>query len=60
MKKKKKKLHYLFVNFFKSDKVNITYADSIKFRLLKVLVYLHNLYPSDGWNQFYNDPNGKK
>lgn len=36
-----------------SPEVNVDSTESIVNRLVKLLVYLHDLYPSEGWSDFY-------
>eukprot|EP01127_Copromyxa_protea_P006917 TRINITY_DN16853_c0_g1_i1.p1 TRINITY_DN16853_c0_g1~~TRINITY_DN16853_c0_g1_i1.p1 ORF type:complete len:426 (+),score=32.39 TRINITY_DN16853_c0_g1_i1:19-1296(+) len=34
--------------------ITVTYQDGIVNRLIKVLIYLHTLYPDGGWDRFYD------
>lgn len=38
-----------------SELVDVSVANSISNRIIKLLQYLQNLNPHDGWNQFYED-----
>lgn len=40
-----------------SNRISIPQNESILNRLKKLLIYLHNNYPSDNWNQYLNNNN---
>jgi hypothetical protein len=40
-----------------SPNISVDVTNSVYNRLLKLLIYLHGLYPADGWNQYYSGNN---
>lgn len=38
-----------------SELIDVSVANSINNRIIKLLLYLHNLNPNNGWSQFYED-----
>lgn len=41
----------------RSDLVDVDHTDSIENRLVKLLQYLHNQFPTEGWGQYLDDQN---
>jgi uncharacterized protein (TIGR03437 family) len=41
----------------RSSLVNVNRANSIENRLIKLLLYLHNRFPNDGWNRYLDSGN---